>query len=190
MNLLHRWICRSAYWKRSVETELLPWGLQGVEPGTDALEIGPGYGATTDLLRSHVPRLTCVEIDGELARLISRRSDGTNVRIIQADAAYMPLQDASFSSALCFTMLHHMRSAALQDRLLAEAARVLRPGGTFAGTDSLSSAVFRLIHINDTLVAVDPNTFPERLRAAGFIDIHVDVAPRAFRFRATRKGRV
>jgi SAM-dependent methyltransferase len=188
MNLLHRWICRSAYWKKTVETELLPWALQHVDLGSDALEIGPGYGATTDVLRSRVRRLTCIEIDRGLARLISERANGTNVKVVQADAAHLPLADASFSAALCFTMLHHMRSAALQDRLLAEAARVLRPGGAFAGSDSLSNAVFRLIHINDTLVAVDPNTFPERLEAAGFNDIHVDVAPRFFRFRATRKG--
>jgi len=41
-------------------------------------------------------------------------------------------------------MLHHIQSLDLQDRAFAEIARVLRTGGTFAGTDSLGSGVFKL----------------------------------------------
>jgi len=37
------------------------------------------------------------------------------------------------------------------------------------------------------MVVVDPSTFPERLRAAGFGDVQVDVLkPYAFRFRARK----
>src|SRR2546428_816927 len=37
----------------------------------------------------------------------------------------------------------------------------------------------------DRMVAIDPGTFPARLEAAGFGDVHVDVMkPFAFRFRA------
>jgi ubiquinone/menaquinone biosynthesis C-methylase UbiE len=36
-------------------------------------------------------------------------------------------------------MLHHIPTAAQQDQAFAEVARVLRPGGTFAGTDSIGS---------------------------------------------------
>ena len=36
---------------------------------------------------------------------------------------------------------------------------MLRPGGTFAGTDSLGTGlVFKLIHIGDTLNLIDPDT--------------------------------
>ena len=99
----------------------------------------------------------------------------------------MSLTDESFDTAVCFTMLHHVSSAALQDQLLREVARLLRPGGTFAGTDSLSSRSFRLLHLFDTLVVVDPATFPARLEAAGFVDVAVDVMqPYAFRFRARK----
>jgi SAM-dependent methyltransferase len=82
-------------------------------------------------------------------------------------------------------MLHHVPSAALQDRLLAEVARVLRPGGILAGADSRYSLPFRL-HLFDTMVVVDPETFSDRLKAAGFEDVHLDLNPRAFRFRARR----
>jgi SAM-dependent methyltransferase len=83
-------------------------------------------------------------------------------------------------------MLHHVPSAALQDRVLAEAARVLRPGGIFAGIDSLHRRFFGALHLFDTLVLVDPRTFPSRLQAAGFADTRVDVGQRSFRFRARK----
>jgi SAM-dependent methyltransferase len=74
----------------------------------------------------------------------------------------------------------------LQNRLLAEAARVLRPGGIFIGIDSLGSPLFRLFHLFDTMVLVDPCTFPHRLRAAGFANPQVDVVANGFRFRAQK----
>jgi hypothetical protein len=63
---------------------------------------------------------------------------------------------------------------------------VLRPGGILAGADSRYSLPFRLLHLFDTMVVVDPETFPDRPKAAGFEDVHVDLNPRAFRFRARR----
>ena len=90
----------------------------------------------------------------------------------------------TFDTAFSFTMLHHVPSAALQDRLLTEVARVLRPGGTFAGTDSIYSRPFALLHLFDTMVVVDPATFASRLQSAGFVDVQVDVKQHAFRFRA------
>lgn len=42
----HRHLCRSSRWRRRVEREVLPWTLQGVELGDDALEVGAGlFGA-------------------------------------------------------------------------------------------------------------------------------------------------
>ena len=63
---------------------------------------------------------------------------------------------------VCFTMLHHVPSVRQQDDLLREARRVLRPGGVFAGLDSLPRWKVRLIHLFDTMVPVDPATFPAR----------------------------
>ena len=83
-------------------------------------------------------------------------------------------------------MLHHVPSPALQDQLLREVCRVLKPGGVFAGVDSRQSLRMRVLHIRDTLVPVDPEIFPARLKAAGFEDISVEANDRAFRFRARR----
>jgi len=72
------------------------------------------------------------------------------------DATAMPFPDRSFSSAVCFTVLHHVPSTGLQNRLFSEVYRVLRPGGTFAGMDSMNSPLMQVFHFRDTLVLVDP----------------------------------
>jgi hypothetical protein len=68
-----------------------------------------------------------------------------------------------------------------------EASRVLHPGGVFAGSDSLPSLRFRLLHVHDTMNTVDPGGLPARLGAAGFTGVSVDVHPEGgiLRFRAT-----
>ena len=186
MNRVHRWLCASSYWKKTVETQIVPWVLNGVDLGADVLEVGPGPGITTDLLRTRVSHLTCVEIDGRLAASLRLRMTGSNVTVLHEDATAMPLADASFDSAVCFTMLHHVPSVTLQDRLLSEVARVLRSGAVFAGVDSRYSRSFGLLHLFDTMVVVNPATFPRRLEAAGFRDIETEINPYAFRFRAHR----
>ena len=174
MNLLHHWICSSGQWRKHLGTELLPWAIGDIDLGDDVLEIGPGYGHATDVLRARVSRLTCVEVDRDLAHSLSHRMAGANVTVVQADAVRMPLRDASFSSAVCFTMLHHLPSVSAQDEFLREVARILRPGGVFAGTDSRWSWLFGLIHAGDTMTVVDPAAFPRRLDNAGFTNIQLE----------------
>jgi SAM-dependent methyltransferase len=186
VNLLHRWYCRSGGWGRLIERRIIPWTLDGVDLGSDALEIGPGPGLTTDVLRTMAARLTCIEIDRRLAASLTKRMEGSNVTVVEGDATAMPFPDGSFSGAVSLTMLHHVPTPELQDRLLSEIRRVLRPGGWFAGTDSRTSLRWRLYHLFDTCVAVDPDTFARRLADAGFADVAVDSNPWAFRFRARK----
>ena len=186
MNTLHRWYCRSSHWRRTVRTRLIPWALSGIDLGEDLLEIGPGPGLTTDVLRTRVARMTAVEIDESLAHSLARRTAGTNVTVVHASGTDIPLPDHSVTAVVCFTMLHHVPSTALQDRLLREAARLLRRGGVFAGSDSTTSWLFRQVHRGDTLVPVDPDSFGARLEAAGFASVRVSRAAHAFRFRACK----
>ena len=185
MNRLHRWYCRSDAWAATVRDQL-PWVLRGVELGDEVLEVGPGPGLTTDLLRKRVSRVTAIEIDRRLAEALRQRTLGQGVEVVTGDATAMPFQAARFSAAVSFTMLHHVTSPELQDRLLAEVCRVLRPGGVFAGSDSTASFLFRLAHLGDTMVLVDPDRFVSRLQAAGFTDARVRRGHRAFSFRAIR----
>jgi len=188
MNLIHRCLCRSASWRKVLEKFVVPWTLTDVQLGNDVLELGPGHGLTTDLLRSRLPRITALEIDPALARSLAARLRGTNVTVIQGDASAMPLDATQFSGAVCLHMLHHVHSAELQNKLFREVWRVLRPGAFFVGVDSLGleSLPMRLIHIGDTLVPVNPDTLGARLEAAGFQDIVLETNPYAFRFRARR----
>jgi len=150
------------------------------------LEIGPGFGATTRVLAKRVPALTVLELDQRYCEHL-RAELAQEAAIVQGDATAMPFDDARFSAVVCFTMLHHLPSPQAQDRLLAEVARVLRPGGLFAGTDSLGHGLlFRLLHIRDTLVPVSPDALSGRLRAAGLAETAVSQSKSSFRFRAIR----
>jgi ubiquinone/menaquinone biosynthesis C-methylase UbiE len=186
VNFIHRRLCRSGRWNDVLKQFVVPWVLEGANLGDNVLEVGPGPGLTTDLLRTKVPHLTALEIDAELADSLGARLRGANVEVVRGDATAMGFEDSKFTGAVSFTMLHHVASPMLQDKLLREVRRVLAPGGVFTGTDSLMGFGMRLIHIFDTLTPVDPKTFGARLEAAGFENILVETNPYAFRFRATR----
>jgi SAM-dependent methyltransferase len=160
--------------------------LRGVELRGDVLEIGPGPGLVTDYLVSRGLRVTSVEIDPDLAAKLRTRFNAASVAVVNGDATRLPFGDERFDFAVSFTMLHHVPSQALQDRLLAETRRVLRPGGVLIGSDSRDGLRMRLLHIADTLVPVDPDGLRERLRRAGFSNVEIEPVPGAFRFRAAR----
>jgi SAM-dependent methyltransferase len=184
MNPMHNRLCKSGSWHAKIEEQILPWALRDVDLGERVLEIGPGFGATTKVLARRVEDLTAVEIDERLAGRL-QACYGDRVTVIQGDGAALPLPDGTFSGVACFTMLHHVPTPAQQDQIFAEARRVLRPGGVFAGSDSQLSTRFRLIHIGDTMVVLDPATLPDRLAGAGFTDIDVSCVPgKAVKFRA------
>jgi ubiquinone/menaquinone biosynthesis C-methylase UbiE len=185
VNRLHHWLCRSDHWRKTIE-QRVPWVLADLDLGDHLLELGPGPGLTTDFLRFKVPRLTVLELDARLADSLRTRLRNSNVEVITGDATAMPFSDSQFSAAASFTMLHHLPSTALQDKLLREVWRVLRPGAVFAGNDSRQSLRMRLIHIGDTLLPVDPDTFGLRLEAAGFQVEKIEKNSDAFRFQARR----
>jgi SAM-dependent methyltransferase len=186
VNFAHNRLCAGTGWAEFVDGTLLPWGLEKVELGDRVLEVGPGFGATTRLLAERTASLTVLELDRRYCDKLTAEL-GDRVEVTQGDATQMPYPDNTFSAVLCFTMLHHIESPRLQDRLLAEAARVLVPGGTFAGTDSVGGSLkFKLLHVGDTLTLIAPAGFPERLTGAGLTEPAVEVRGGRMRFRAQR----
>jgi len=173
MNRFHRWFCRSAQWRRTVE-QRVPWVVSDVPLGQRVLELGPGPGLTTDLLRHRSEKVIALELDPALALSLRTRLFGSNADVVTGDATAMPFPDDTFSGVVAFTMLHHVPSPELQDKVFRQAWRVLEPGGVFVGSDSLQSWRMRLIHIGDTLVPVDPKTLGARLEAAGFSVLAVE----------------
>jgi SAM-dependent methyltransferase len=171
MNEAHLRICSSPEWRAVVEEEILPNAVGDRSLGEVVLEVGAGPGLTTDAIRQMVPNLTAVELDEELAARLAERFAGTNVEVVCADATGLPFEDDLFSSALTFTMLRHVPTDQLQGRVFEELCRVLRPGGLLVGSDSVDTPVRRELHEGDIFNPVDPETLPERLREAGFVDI-------------------
>ncbi|MCX2932271.1 class I SAM-dependent methyltransferase [Mycobacterium sp. CVI_P3] len=168
MNEAHE-VCGSDEWRQLMREQILPWVLDGTDLGDDVLEVGPGYGAVTDVLSTSLPQVTCVEIDEDLAAMLTERFSGVpSVRILRGDATRLDFPDGRFSGAACFTMLHHVPTVELQDRLLSEVARVLRPGAALVASDSIGSDDLADAHEGDTYNPVDPAGIAERLAAAGF----------------------
>jgi SAM-dependent methyltransferase len=190
MNERHLQLCGSDEWAEALQRWIIPGAIQGRDIGDDVIEVGPGPGRATDVLRGMTARLTSVEIDATLAAALARRLAGTNVEVVEGDATQLNFADGRFSSALCFTMLHHVPSAALQDRVFAEVARVLRPGGLFVGSDSLDSDEFRELHVDDVCVPIDPTGLAGRLHLAGFTDVEVEPNPYVVNFCARRADAV
>jgi SAM-dependent methyltransferase len=188
MNERHLELCASAEWARTVRDDILPWAVGDRDLGDDVLELGPGPGLTTDVLHHRLRRLTALEVDQRLAAALAGRLAGTNVRVVRGDGAALPFADGRFSGAVCFTMLHHVPSPVLQDRLFGELRRVLRPGGLLVGVDSLDRPEWRALHEGDVCVPVDPATLPARLARAGLEAVEVERAAaepaRRFRFAA------
>lgn len=181
MNRYHQRLCRSADWAAHVADTVVPRVLDGVPLGDRVLELGPGYGASTRPLAERTKSLTALESDPKLASRL-RAQLGQSVTVVDGDATDMAFGTATFTAAVCCTMLHHLPSSAAQDRLFAEVARVLVPGGVFAGTDSQPSWRFRLIHLADTCNPVDPGTLAGRLTAAGFSQVKIDTSDGAVSF--------
>ncbi len=152
------------------------------------LEIGPGPGATADWFRHRVAELVAVEIDEAAAAALCQRFAGTNVQVMHGDASALPFDDDSFDSAGSFTMLHHIPSAALQNRVLAEVLRVLRPGGTLIGSDSLASTQLHEFHAGDIYNPLEPASLLTRLQTIGFGAVMISV-DRGLTFRARKPAR-
>lgn len=186
MNDEHLKRCSSAEWADTVERWIIPWVLDGIDLGEDVLELGPGPGLTTDVLRARVPRLTAVEVDPALAGSLAARLAGTNVDLVCADASQTSLPSGRFSGAVCLTMLHHVESMTAQDAVFSEVHRLLRSGGVLVGQDSLGTPELRELHEGDVYVPVDPEGLASRLEAAGFGAVDVTTNEYAVRFRATK----
>jgi SAM-dependent methyltransferase len=175
MNRGHRELCASERWGTHIRETLVPWTIGARDLGQSVLEVGPGPGLTTDVLRTRTRRVTAVESDPSTAAALARRMAGTNVIVVRADATDLPFRAARFSAGIAMTMLHHVPSVEAQDALLAEMCRVLRPGAWMLGVDSLDSKGFRDFHRGDVCVPVDPETLEGRLLDAGFVGVDVDV---------------
>jgi ubiquinone/menaquinone biosynthesis C-methylase UbiE/DNA-binding MarR family transcriptional regulator len=96
----------------------------------DLLDLGTGTGRMLQLLAPRAEHATGVDRSREMLAIARARLDEVGLRhcvVRQADMARLPFDDASFDLIVCHMALHY---AEAPPEIVAEAARVLRPGGT------------------------------------------------------------
>ena len=106
MNQQHLDLLGTDEWRQTLEDRVLPFafGPLGADAlGADVLEVGPGPGMTTDLLRTRLPQLTSIELDPDLAAALRTRLAGSNVDVIEGDGTAMPFDDGRFTGVVMFT---------------------------------------------------------------------------------------
>jgi SAM-dependent methyltransferase len=182
MNESHLRYLASTEWADRLETDLLPWIKRVAVLGDDVLEIGPGPGLTTDILRRRAAKVTAVEIDHALFVGLADRLHGTNVDVVEGDARALEFESSRFSAVTAFSVLHHVPSVVEQDRVLREIVRVLAPGAAFFATDGRDIDAVREGHRDDTFVPLDPETLVARLESIGFVAVELEIAEYEIRF--------
>lgn len=145
MSAAESMFCRSAPW-RALAGRLVSWATMRTDLSGDVLEIGGGSGAMAGRIARMHPhaRITMTDIDHAMvdgAR--SRLASLPNAGVRQADSTSLPFDDESFDVVVSFLMLHHVID---WEAAVAEAARVLRPGGRLVGYDLTESRFASLLH--------------------------------------------
>jgi ubiquinone/menaquinone biosynthesis C-methylase UbiE len=112
-----------------------------------ALDVGAGAGAFAFAISPRVREVVAVELNEALAAR-ARADAPPNVEVIVADGEHLPFERASFDVAGTLRTLHHTPRPEL---MVAELARVTRPGGTILVVDQLAPA--------DPLVALELTRF-------------------------------
>jgi SAM-dependent methyltransferase len=98
----------------------------------DVLDLGCGAGDSVVQFRNVDPGVRWIGVDLERSPEVTLRRR-TDAEFVTFDGVHLPFDDASFDAVYCKQVLEHVREPA---PLLAEVARVLRPGGAFAGSTS------------------------------------------------------
>ena len=112
--------------EREALTALLP-------PDWTVADLGCGAGTLAAALAPHVGKVVGVDQSAAMLRTARRRLEGLgNVELHRAELEALPLPDGACDAALAVLVLAYVPEVA---PVLAEAARILRPGGRLAVVD-------------------------------------------------------
>jgi SAM-dependent methyltransferase len=130
-------------------------------PGRIVLDLGCGAGHVAQALEATGARAVALDIHGDVLREGRRRYPGP--ARLAADQARLPLRSASVDAVFSFSTLQYSDRAAV----LAECARVLRPGGRFAIVEGLAGNPFA--RLGRWLRAASRTPFPPHLEPRGHL---------------------
>ena len=140
----------------------------------EVLDVASGDGALSELVAPRATSVTCVDLSQavvEAGRQRLGRLD--NVRFLQGDMHALPLPATAFDQVLLMNALTYATDAA---QVLAEAARVLRPGGdlvlTTLALHAHADAVAAYDHVN---LGFEPEHLDALLGQAGLHSITCQV---------------
>ncbi len=130
----------------------------------DVLDIASGDGVLAELLAPHSHRYVCVDTSARVVAAASERLRRlANVEVREGDMHALPFDDASFDLVV---LMHALTYAARPAQAVAEAARVLRPGGrllvTSLGRHEHRAVVETYGHVNLGFAAKDLKKFVEK----------------------------
>lgn len=147
MSRVEQAFCRSAPWNAFARRVVVPWVLRETQLAGEVLEIGGGSGAMAALVAERYPgaRLTVTDLDERMvdAARSRLRTRANVVEVEEADVTKLPFDDGRFDAVTSYLMLHHVID---WEDALAEAHRVLKPGGQLVGYDLVDSPINRAIH--------------------------------------------
>ncbi|WP_051427161.1 class I SAM-dependent methyltransferase [Arthrobacter sp. H20] len=150
MPALEQALCRSNVWGVFARRVVLPWAIGKQKLQGRVLEIGSGGGAMVARLLQAYPDITMTALDPDPTMVEASRHRltgyGDRVDAVTGDATRLRFDAETFDVVVSFLMLHHVGA---WERALAEAVRVLRPGGVLIGYDLLDTAIARLVHRAD-----------------------------------------
>lgn len=154
------------HWSPGRNWESLARAMAGLVRLGDVVDVGCGDGSVAQLLAGRARSWTCVDCSERvLSAARTRLGRARNVRFVEGDAQQLPAGDASFDHAL---VLHVLTQVDAPARVVAEASRVLRPGGSVV------------------VVTLDAHDHADVTAAYG--DVHSGFAPAALRRMLSRAG--
>jgi ubiquinone/menaquinone biosynthesis C-methylase UbiE len=102
--------------------------LDGVAPGASVVDVGAGTGALAIALAAGGAEVVAVDGDPEVLSLARAKAGADAVQWRKGTATALPLPGSSADRVVMSLLLHHLDADAKR-AALAEALRVLRPGG-------------------------------------------------------------